>query len=107
MRRRLFEGLEKRVAASRQHLFSIVDDEKFDGSFKGRKACFLDELPHSGDGMLVAFRIWKDQMDVGMFFFGSAHEKLCDLVGKMAFSNAVWSVQKEHMRKCLFIEKPA
>jgi hypothetical protein len=84
-----------------------VDDEKFDGSFEGREPCFLDELPHIGDGMLIAFRIWKDEMDIRVFFFCPAHEKLCNFVSKVAFSDAVGPVQKQNMGKSLLIEKPA
>jgi hypothetical protein len=107
VRRRLFKGFEKCITAGREHLFSIVDDENFDGSFKGRKSSFLDELAHVGNRMLLAFWIRKDEMDVRVFFFCPAHEELCDLVGKVAFSNAVWSMEEEHVGKRLLIEKPA
>ncbi len=93
VRRRFFEGLEERIAASGKHLLSIVNDEDLDRSFKRRKTCFLDELTHISDGMLIAFRIRKDQMDVRMFFFSPAHEKFCDLVGKKTFSNTIGSMQ--------------
>jgi hypothetical protein len=107
VRRWLFKGFEERVAAGREHLFSIVDNEDFDGSFEGRKACFLDELAHIGNRMLIAFGIGKDEMDVGMLLFSSAHERFCNLIGKVAFSDAVWSIEEEDVRKGLLSEKPA
>lgn len=62
----------------------------------------MDELSHMGNGMLVAFGVGKDQMDVRMFFFGPSHESLGDLICKVSFSDAVGSMQKQNMRKCLF-----
>jgi hypothetical protein len=105
--RRFFKGLEERIAAGGEHFFSIVDDEDFNGGFKGRKACFLDELSHVSNGMLVAFGIRKNEVDIGMFFFVSSHEGLSDLIGKMSFSDAIGAVKKENMREALFFEKPA
>ena len=69
-----------------------MDDKDFDRRFKGRQASFLDKLPHVSDGVLVAFRIGEDEMDIRVFFFSAAHEKGRDLIGKMAFSDTVWSV---------------
>ena len=105
--RRLFKGFEERIAAGREHLFSIVDDEDFDGSFEGRKSCFLDELAHIGNRMLITFGVGKDEVDVRVLLFSSAHERFCNLIGKVAFSDAVWSIEEEDVRKGLLSEKPA
>jgi hypothetical protein len=107
MGRRLFEGLEKCIAAGRKHFFSIVDDEDFNGGFEWWKACILDEMAHVSNGMLVAFGVRENEVDVGVFFFVSSHEVLSDLIGKMAFSDAVGAVEKEDVREALFFEKPA
>jgi hypothetical protein len=107
VRRRLFKGFEESIAASREHLFGIVDDEDFDGSFKGRKSCFLDELAHIGNRMLIAFGIRKDEMDIRVFFFSPSHERFCNLIGKVAFSDAIWSMEEEDVRQGLLSEKPA
>jgi len=104
---RLFEGLEECIAAGGEHFFSIVDDEDFNGGFERRKACFLDELAHVSNGMLVAFGVRENEMDVGVLFFVSSHEGLSDLIGKMSFSDAIGAVKKENMREALFFEKPA
>jgi hypothetical protein len=103
----LFEGFEERIAASREHFFRIMDDEDLDGCFEGRKACFLDELAHVDNRMLVAFRIGKDQVDIRVLLFSSAHEGFGNFIGKVAFSDTVWSIEEEYVRKGLLSEKPA
>lgn len=56
-------------------------------------------------GVLVAFGIGNNEMDIGVLFFSAAHEEYGDFVGKMALSDAVRTMQQENMGKRLVSKK--
>lgn len=110
--RGFFECFEQGVAACREHLMHVVDDEDFDGSLERRKSNFINELADIFDGVGRAFSFRAKDVQIGMVVRGKlgcmrgTHEKFSEADGKQAFSDAVWAVKEQRARDVGFFGHP-